>query len=187
MKGKQAGRILAGLAGLAALALAGCEQTVKRTLPSNFRTIAVREFQNNTDQVVLPTMLREELRREFRMDGRVGVSDDTEAADGVLYGAIVEYTRQPARFDQNNVIQEYRLRAVVDLSLTDGKTGKLLWTDKGPKDTAERGGTLYKLERYVNFVVVPASGLAVETEQDAQRRMVRDLARDIVLRVIEGW
>lgn len=187
MKGKRARRVLAGLAGLAALAFAGCEQTVKRTLPSSIRTIAVREFRNDTDQVVLPTLLREELRREVRMDGRIQASDDMPAADGLLDGAIVEYTRQPARFDQNNVIQEYRLRLVVDLSLTDVRSGEILWADKGPKDAAERGATLHKLERYVNFVVVPASGLAVETEQEAQRRMVRDLARDIVLRVIEGW
>jgi hypothetical protein len=104
-----------------------------------------------------------------------------------LDGAITEYTKQPARLDVNNVIQEYRLRVVVDLSLTDLATNQVLWQERGPRDTAARGGAVRKLERFLNFVVVPSSGLAVETEQDAQRRMVRDLAQDIVLRVIEGW
>jgi len=175
--------------GLAALsgALLGCEATVKRTLPASVRSIAVSEFRNSTDQGVLPALLHEELRKGFRLDGRLDIADAPEGADALLDGAITEYVKQPARWDANNVIQEHRLRVVVDLSLTDLSTKQVLWTEKGPKDTAARGGAIRKLERFVNFVVVPASGLAVETEQDAQRRMVRELASDIVLKVIEGW
>ncbi len=170
-----------------ALGSAGCDQTVKRTLPSGIRSVYVQEFSNSTDQAILPGLLLEELRREFRLDGRLTVMDVPAGADAMLDGGVVEYMRQPARFDQNNVIQEYRLRIVVDLAFKDLAKGSMLWEEKGPKDAATRGGGIRKLERYTNYVVVPASGIAVETEQDAQRRMVRELARDIVLRVIEGW
>jgi hypothetical protein len=113
--------------------------------------------------------------------------DGPQGADCQLDGNVVEYNRQPARFDANNVIQEYRLRIVVDLNLKDLATGNTLVDEKGPKSSADRGAAVRKLERYANYVVVPASGIAVETEADAQRRMVRELARDIVIRVIEGW
>jgi hypothetical protein len=172
---------------LSALLAAGCDQTVKRTLPSDVRTVAVAEFANKTTEPLLSSVLHEELRMAFRMDGRVGIKDGNEGADGLLDGAVVEYTKQPARFDSNNVVQEYRLRVVVDLSLTDLRNNKVLWQEKGPASTASRGGSLRKMERYANFVVVPANGLPVETEQDAQRRMLRDLAADITARVIEGW
>jgi len=179
------GRIASAL--VLGVLLAGCEQTVKRNLPSSIQTLVVREFKNQTNEDMLPAYLFEELRRAFRLDGRLTVLDAGEGADGLLDGAIIEYVKQPARFDENNVIQEYRLRMVADLSLTDMTQRKVLWVEKGPKDTATWGGTVRKLERFVNFVVVPAAGLSVETEQDAQRRMLREFAGDVVLKVIEGW
>jgi len=167
--------------------LVGCDQTVKRNLATGIRSVTIKEFSNMSDQPILPALLLEEIRREFRLDGRLTVQDTAQGADSELDGIVAEYTRQPARFDRNNVVQEYRLRLVVDLSLKDLNKGETLWIEKGPESSATRGAALRKLERYTNYVVVPASGLATETEQDAQRRMARDLARDIVLRVIEGW
>jgi hypothetical protein len=179
------GRALAG--GVIALAVSGCSSTVKRTLPDSVRTIAIERFRNDTAQDLLPALLHEEIRRAFRLDGRLAVLDDPIDAHSVLKGAIIDYVKQPARFDRNNVVQEYRLRMAVDLSLVDVTQNRVLWTESGPASTAYTGGALRKLERFVNFVVVPAEGLPVETEPDAQRRMVRDLARDIVVKVVEGW
>jgi len=166
---------------------AGCDQTVKRSLKANIRSITIKEFSNMSDQPVLPALLLEEIRREFRLDGRLTVMDTAEGADSQLDGTVAEYTRQPARFDRNNVVQEYRLRVVVDLVYKDLILNETLWVEKGPESSATHGASLRKLERYTNYVIVPASGLAAETEQDAQRRIARDLARDIVLKVIEGW
>ncbi len=167
--------------------LASCQQTVKRTLPGGVRTIAIEEFENQTGQVILPSLLHEELRRAFRLDGRLTVVDESSGADAVLSGAITDYTKQPARFDPNNVVEEYRLRMVTDLSLIDQQNKMFLWAEKGPRSTAARGGSVRKLERFLNFAVVPAEAVQAETEQDAQRRMVREFAQDIVLKVIEGW
>ena len=172
---------------IAMTVLSSCDQTVKRTLAPTVRTINIREFSNLSDQPTLPTLVLEEIRREFRLDGRLIVMDTSDGSDSALDGTIAEYTRQPARFDRNNVVQEYRLRVVVDLVFKDLVRNETLWEEKGPDSSAAKGATKRKLERYTNFVIVPASGMAVETEQDAQRRIARDLARDIVLKVIEGW
>jgi len=172
---------------LVTTALVGCDQAVKRTLAPSIRTVTIREFSNLSDQPTLPAILLEEIRREFRLDGRLTVMDSTDGSDSALDGTIAEYTRQPARFDRNNVVQEYRLRVVVDLSFKDLVRNETLWEEKGPASSATKGASPRKLERYTNYVIVPASGMAVETEQDAQRRIARDLARDIVLKVIEGW
>lgn len=180
-----------GRRGLALVAvawvLAGCESTVKRTLPDSVRTLYVKPFQNLTDQSQLPPLLNDELRRAFRLDGRVTIVDQQAGAHGLLDGSITDYVKQPARYDRNNIVEEYRLRIVVDLSLTDLDRNVLLWQEKGPASTAAKGASLRKLERYVNYTVVPATGLPVETESDAQRRTIRDLAQDIVIKVIEGW
>ena len=165
----------------------GCSSTVKRTLPGEVRTLAIEQFRNDTAQDLLPALLHEEIRRAFRLDGRLSILDNAIDADSLLKGAVIDYIKQPARFDRNNVVQEYRLRMAVDLSLVDVAQNRVLWTESGPASTSYRGAALRKLERYANFVVVPAEGLPVESEVDAQRRMVRDLARDIVLKVVEGW
>ena len=172
---------------LAVLAITGCAQTAKRTLPDGIRTIYIREFTNKTDQMALSAILLEEIRREFRLDGRLTVLDSSQGADSELDGKAVEYARQPARFDRNNVVQEYRLRLIIDCSLRDVAKGETLFQEKGPESSATPGASTRKLERYTNYVVVPASGMMAETEQDAQRRIARDLARDLVLKVIEGW
>jgi hypothetical protein len=169
-----------------ALGLASCDQTVKRTLPAGIHAIIVAEFFNRTDQAAVPAFLLEDLRKEFRLDGRLTVVDGPKGADGQIDGNIVEYNRQPARFDANNVVQEYRLRIVVDFTFKDLGATVAALDDKGSKPAPTPGTAARKLERYTNYVVVPASGIAVETEADAQRRMVRELDRDIVLNVIES-
>jgi hypothetical protein len=187
MSGRKAVPVLAVALAAAAFAASGCDQTVKRTLPSEIRTLYVAEYRNQTDQNLLASMMLEELRRAFRLDGRLNIVDDPKQASAVLDGTFTEYVRQPARYDRNNVVQEYRIRMVVDLSLTDMERKQVLWAERGPKETATRGATVRKLERWANYVVVPATGVPVETETDAQRRALRELADDTVLRVIEGW
>jgi len=171
---------------LAAFAFAGCEAPVRRTLPTGIHSLAIKDFSNMTDQPMLSALLLEELRREFRLDGRFSVVDTQEGADALLDGTVTDYMRQPARFDANNVVQEYRLHLAVDLSFKDLKGSTTLWEGKGSASTAAGGGATGRLERYTNYIIVPASGVPAETEQDAQRRMVRELARDAVIRIIEG-
>jgi hypothetical protein len=170
---------------LLAIGLSSCDQVVKRTLPLSVRSISISEFPNRTDQAALPGFLLEELRKEFRLDGRLTVVDGPKGADCQLDGNIAEYSRQPARFDVNNVVQEYRLRIAIDFNLKDLAGGGAPADEKTPRTTGTVA-TSGKLERYSNYVVVPASGIAVESEADAQRRMVNNLARDMVIRVIEG-
>ncbi len=155
-------------------ALAGCETSVRRTQPPEIRTITLAEFRNDTPEPLLVPALSEELRRAFRLDGRLAVDDGGTGADAALTGALISYERYAARYDANNVVQEYRLRLVVELGLTGASSGTPI--EAGPR----------RLEHSVSHVVVPASGLPVETESDAQRRLLRELAREAVLRVLES-
>jgi hypothetical protein len=190
--------------------LGGCAASVKRTLPDSIRTVAIGRFENMTDQGLLPSLLDEELRQAFRLDGRVAVADDPAGADAVLDGSIAAYLRTPARFDANNVVQEYRVRVTIEAKLMDRGSHESLWTDRGAKPAspdalaagaagaagvaavagtphAPKGLAVRRLDQETNFVVVPAAGLPVETEEDAQRRIVRDLANGLVISVLEGW
>ena len=105
----------------------------------------------------------------------------------MLEGTIGGYTRQPSRFAATNVVQEYAVRVAVELTLTARGSRETLWIDRGAKPGAPPGPATRRLETDTHFVVVPASGLPVETEEDAQRRLVHDLAEAAVVRVLEGW
>lgn len=173
--------------------LAGCDGAVRRTLPDSVRRLSVRPFQNLSDQGLLPSHLDEEIRRAVRLDGRLTVAEQSAEAQAVLDGAIAEYVKEPARYDANNIVQEYRLRVGVDVTLTDPAVGRTLWLAPGVSATAAEAAAPagkplpHRLTRTITFTVVPASGLPVETEEDAQRRAARDLAADIVHKVLEGF
>lgn len=168
------------------LLLAGCAASVGRVLPENVRRIAVSPVRNATDQELLPALMDEELRRAFRLDGRLVVVEDPAEADAVLEGTLASYTRQPSRFASNNIVQEYLCRTGVDLVLSSRPGSESLWVDRG-KAGGPPGPSVRRVESETHYTVIPASGLPVETEEDAQRRIVRDLADAAVRRVLEGW
>ncbi len=192
---------------LAAVAAAGCESVGVRRLDPGVKTLAIASFANATGEAALPTLVVEELRRAARLDGRLTVVDDAAGADAVLGGTITAYDRQPSRFDANNVVREYHLRLAASVSLKDAGQSRSLWATRNSEATgsvAKTGGVqavaatqapaysaapvdLHTADRGTTQVVIPASGLAVESEPDAQRRLARDLAAEIVLKMLEGW
>ena len=177
----------------AAFLFAGCNPVIKRTLPDSVHALAVKPFQNLSDQALLPSLLDEEIRRAFRLDGRVAIAEQAHDADALLDGTIAVYLKEPIRYDANNIVQEYQLRIGVDLVLTDPAGLTTLWVEPTLSATATGKAARaakpvqHRLIRTEAFTVVPASGLPVETEADAQRRAARDLAQDVVRKVIEGW
>jgi hypothetical protein len=188
---------------VAVLLLAGCETVVKRTLPDTVHTVFIDTFQTLGDQSLLPAVVGDELRRSFRLDGRLGVADHAAGAQAVLGGTFSVYDKVPSRYDRNNIVQEYRLLIGADLTLTDPATGLSLWQNAGTSATALSAGASpgavtpavaatvktapRRITQDVVYTVVPASGLPVESEEDAQRRAIRELAERIVHKVVEGW
>lgn len=198
-------RVLAGL--VVACLFTGCDAAVKRTLPDSVKSLYIEPFQNFSEQSLLPAALSDEMRRAFRLDGRVAVAELPARADAVLGGTLTVYQKDPSRYDRNNIVQEYNLRIGADLTLVNPGSGQTLWPEPVLSATAVAasgapatvtgspvtapGTAIRRLPRHVDvtitFTVVPATGLPVESEEDAQRRAMRELAQRIVLRVIEGW
>ena len=147
--------------------------------------MAVGAFEDRAGGVFLAPQVREEIERSLRMDGRIEVRGGDEAADALLRGTVSVYEKTPSRFDSSNVVQEYRLRIAVEVSFTGSATGSALWP-AAAGSPATKGGPLRRFERADSFVAVPASGMPAETEESARLRLIRDLARDIVRRAVEG-
>jgi len=135
--------------------------------------LAVPTFQNRTAQPNLDNELTRQVTQDFLVDGRLGIVEP-DNANAILQGTIVQYILEPLLLDVHNTPQQYKMRMVLSLALKDTQAGKSLWTE----DQFEESTTYY-----VNNTM----GIRPETEYDARRRLIQQLSRRIVARVIEGF
>jgi hypothetical protein len=175
------GMILVCLLGLL---LAGCGYTTRSLIVGKYKTINISPFVNkielsmesdaNGKYKVYRPMLETEVTRAaingFLSDGNVKpVVEDL--ADLVLKGELVEFRRDPLRYNTNNDVDEYRISILINMSLWDKKNNKLSWEEKN-----FTGSATY-------FV----TGAQAKSEDQAVQDAIKDLSRRIVERVVEQW
>ena len=163
---------------------AGCGYTTKSLLPSNFKQLYVANFKNSIAISAEQSNMRmyrgyrpgmeieitKAVTDKFIMDGNLKITTE-DKADLALAGELVDFRREPLRYDVNDNIEEYRLKLIVNLELNDVKTGKTLWVEKG-----FAGETTYM-----------TTGPLAKTDSTAVAAAMVDLARRIVERTIEAW
>lgn len=92
-------------------------------------------------------------------------------SDVVVEGTITNYQRIPLIYNEQDIVQQYKVRIEMDLELKDSESGEVL----------NQFDNIFRETTYSD--VNPP----VETELDAQERVLRKLARDIVTTIVEGW
>lgn len=165
---------------LLAVTISGCGYTTGSLLPSNYRKIAVQPFVNKVNNIdensnvlyvpLLETRVRTAITDRFLFDGNLRVADASKA-DLILNGELLGITQDNLRQDVNQNVQEYRVRVVVSLTLTDAATGKVLW-----KEPSYAGETTYFL-----------TGSQATSQSAAIDAALTDLATRAVDRVVENW
>jgi len=161
----------------------GCGYTTKTILPDNVKTVHVDIFRNNIDitkevgakdkyEVYRPNLemdLRDVIISRVFLDGNLKVLDK-DSADAVLEGQIVQYRKDPLRY-QDEVVQEYRISIVCDIKLINQKTSKVLFEEENIA-----GDTTYF-----------TTGALQKTETAALNDAMSDLARRIINKIVENW
>jgi hypothetical protein len=165
---------------LLVLGLAGCGYTTGSLLPKNYRKIAIQPFQNKVGYVdeniqgvyvpFLETNVRTAIIDKFLSDGNLHIAD-LDKADVVLSGDLIGFVQDTLRQDVNQNVQEYRVRVIVSLTLTDKATGKVLW-----EEPSFAGEATYFL-----------TGSQAQTQSAAINVALTDLATRVVERTIENW
>lgn len=162
----------------------GCGYTTRSLLPSNFKTIYVESFKNTIKITAeqsdvrmyigyLPGMeigLTKAVIDKFISDGNLRIVSEPDA-DLVMKGTLVDFRKEPLRYDANDNVDEYRIKLIVDLELIDQKTAKTVWREKG-----FAGETTYR-----------TSGTLTTSENVAMQNAMTDIARRIVERTVEAW
>jgi len=162
----------------------GCGYTTKSLLPADMKAVYVDNFKNsiritaeqNNERMYrgyTPGMeieLTKAVIDRFLLDGNLKIASEKEA-NIIMNGNLIDFRREPLRYDANDNIEEYRITITVNLELEDAKTGNALWKENG-----FTGETTYT-----------TSGALAKGENAAVRDAISDLARRIVERTIEAW
>ena len=163
------------------LGLAGCGYTTGSLLPKNYRKIAVQPFRNKINNIdentqegvyvpLLETNVRTAIIDRFLFDGNLRIADP-DKADLVLSGDLIGFAQDVMRQDVNQNVQEYQIRVIVSLTLTDTATGTVLW-----REPSFAGETTYFL-----------TGSQSTTQSAAIQTALTDLATRVVERTVENW
>jgi hypothetical protein len=166
---------------LLVLTVAGCGYTTGSLLPSKYRKIAIQPFENKVNNVeegggnviyvpLLESNVRTAIIDRFLYDGNLHIAD-LDKADLVLSGALIGVAQDELRQDVNLNVQEYQIRIIVSLTMTDRETGKVLW-----KEPSFTGETTYFL-----------TGTQATTQSAAIDAALTDLATRVVERTVENW
>jgi len=160
--------------------IAGCGYTTGSLLPDKYRTIAIQPFENRVNNIdensnvlyvpLLESNVRTAIIDRFLFDGNLHIADP-DKADLVMNGALIGLAQDNLRQDVNQNIQEYRIRIIVSLTLTDKATGKVLW-----KEPSFSGEVTYFL-----------SGPQALSQSAAIDQALTDLATRVVERTVENW
>jgi hypothetical protein len=153
-------------------------------ISDNYRTIYVMPFINKVDitnergaankyriyRPTLETEVTKAVTNRLLLDGNLKPVKE-EAADLILKGELIEYRKDPIRYDDNDNVTEYRVNIIVNLILCNRLENKIVWQENG-----FTGNTTY-------FTV----GSDAKSEDTALNDASRDLATRIVGRIVEQW
>ena len=110
------------------------------------------------------------VKNKFIFDGNLKLHPE-ESANLILKGTLADFKRDALQYDANDNVEEYRIKLIVNITLENRKTGKIMWTEKG-----FTGETTYR-----------TTGSLAKTETVAVNDAIDDLTRRIVDRTVEAW
>lgn len=175
---RSAGRALSLALLLAALAATGCGYHVAghaANVPSEWKTVAVPAFKNDTTRYRIEQRFTQAVIREFITRTKFRVVQDEASADAVLRGEVLSIDTTPVLFDATTGQVTTMLVTVhTKVGLLDSHTQKPVYQNDDMIFRDE-----YQIPSDVNSFF--------EEQDPALERMSRDLASHLVANVLEGF
>lgn len=175
------------LAVIALLTSTGCGYSIRSLAYSRDTKIYIKPFENKVDLNIkgeysdqytyklyrhrLETKITDALINRLLLDGYLKVVSNEKDADLVMKGELINYEKQPLRYDDARNIEEYRANLVVNVALRDMKKDLPVWEENG----------------FVGYSEFFTTGSQAKSEDAAIDEAVEDLARRIVERTVEDW
>jgi outer membrane lipopolysaccharide assembly protein LptE/RlpB len=166
------------LAMLVSLLTAGCGYHVAgrvANLPSEWKTIAIPAFKNDTTRYRLEQRFTAAVIRQFLQRTKYHVVQDPASADAVLHGEILTIETAPMIFDATT--------GQVTTSLVTVRTKVLLVDNQSQKAVYENDDMVFRDEYQISSDVQSF----FEEQDPALERMARDFAAQLVSNVTEKF
>jgi len=171
-------RVAAVAALLAVFAMTGCGYHVAgraANLPTEWKTIAVPAFKNDTASYRIEQRLTEAVIRQFIERTKYRIVQDTETADGVLHGEVLTIETNPVLFNATTgQVTTMLITVHIKVLLTDNKTQKPVYKNDDMVFRDE-----YQISTDVQSFF--------EEQSPALGRMSRDMASQVVSNIVESF
>jgi hypothetical protein len=144
-------------------------------MPKTVHTIAIAPFTNATIRYKLASVLPEAITREFNSRSRYVIITDQNKADAVLQGSIATYNAYPTVSDPvTGRATMDQVQVVLNLTLTDRRTGKVLYSRRGQ-------------EFWDRYEVALDPNEYLDESDTAMQRVSRSVARSVVTAILQGF
>lgn len=144
-------------------------------LPKTVKTIAIPSWGNLTERYKVADRLAGSLTREFISRTRYNVVADPNEADAILTGSVLQVLPQPTVTDQaTGRAAGVQVLVIMQMRLTERATGKILF-DRPQFEARQR------------YEVSIDAAAYFEESSVALDRLARDVARDAVSAILEGF
>jgi len=144
-------------------------------LPAGVQTLAIPVFATHTEAYHTEVVMTQAVIREFATRTRLRVTPDASGdPDALLHGTILKETVEPLTY--NSTTQQsssFQITVVVSVTLT-GRDGKVLYENKN---------YVYR-QQYQSTTDLSSF---IEENPAAMERLSRELARQLVADVLEGF
>ena len=174
----RASRIALSLAILVGIVCAGCGYHVAgraSRLPSDWSSIAIPAFKNDTTRYRIEQRLTEAVIREFIERTKYRVVQNAESADGILHGEVLSIETTPVIFNSTTGEVETMIVTIhTKVLLVDNKTSK----------------TVYKNDDMVfrdEYQISSDVQSFFDEQSPALGRMSKDFASKLVSNVVENF
>lgn len=144
-------------------------------LPKTIHTVSIPAFNNLSTRYKLTDQLPEAISREFLTRTRYRVVSDSNTADAVLRGTVINYSLYPTIFDPANGRAAFaEIHVTLSVTLTERATGKVLF-NRPNFDVRE------------TYQISPDATKYFEESDPALKRAGQQVARSIVSAVLENF
>ncbi len=152
--------------------LSACSYSVYSNAYPHLKKIAVRAFENRSVEFALGDLLLNGLTAEFQSDGRLKLV--SQQPDCTLEGAIISFDENIYSYDAANNIQDYQLKLIVSVTMTDLINNQVIYENKG-------------LALTETYAVSDESSSKFQTKEEATDELISKLYKAIIQNSLESW
>ena len=137
------------------------------SIPSHIKSVAIPIFENETAEFGIKEKVTDALLENFISENILKISDKKNA-DSIISGTILKITDVPFTFDENEIVQEYRVTIYLNL----------VWRDQ-VKDSDLFDGKIN------GWGVYPAD--SPEERDEGIEKAIERLITEITNKTLSGW